>query len=115
VDDLGPYLRRANLVIAPMPFGFGMSTKIVSAMAFGKTVLATPEGAGAIPHRYRQLVVSPLDGFASRIVELLATRPPVDAGEFSAVCDDFAWSSLMARLYRRIEACCSPARVSVTH
>jgi hypothetical protein len=113
VDDLGPYLRRANLVIAPMPFGFGMSTKIVSAMAFGKTVLATPEGAGAIPQRYRQLVVSPLDGFASRIVELLATRPPVDAREFAAVCDDFAWSSLMARLYRRIEECCSPARVSV--
>lgn len=108
VDDLGPYLRRANLVIAPMPFGFGMSTKIVSAMAFGKTVLTTPQGAGAIPRRYRQLVVSPLDGFASRIVELLATRPPVDVEEFAAVCNEFAWPRLTARLYRRIEECCSP-------
>ena len=108
VDDLAPYLRRANLVIAPMPFGTGMSTKIVTALAFGKTVLTTPEGAGAIPQRHRQMVVSPLAGFAGRIVELLATRPAVDAAEFPAVCEDFAWANLTARLHRRIEACCAP-------
>ena len=104
VDDLAPYLRRANLVIAPMPFGTGMSTKIVSAMAFGKTVLTTPEGAGAIPRRHRQMVVAPLAEFAGRIVELLATRPPVDAEAFPAVCEDFAWANLTARLHRRIES-----------
>jgi hypothetical protein len=113
VADLGPYLRRANLVIAPMPFGFGMSTKIVSALAFGKTVLTTPQGAGAISRKYRQLVVSPLDGFAGRIVDLLATRPPVDAQDFASVCDEFAWPSITARLYRRMEECCSPDRVLV--
>ena len=108
VDDLAPYLRRANLVIAPMPFATGMSTKIVSAMAFGKTVLTTPQGAGAIPQRHRQMVVSPLAGFAARIVELLATRPAVDAAAFPAVCEDFAWANLATRLHRRIEACCAP-------
>jgi hypothetical protein len=113
VDDLGPYLRRANLVIAPMPFGFGMSTKIVSALAFGKTVLTTPQGAGAISRKYRQLVISSLDRFASRIVDLLATRPPVDAQDFAAVCDEFAWSSITARLYRRMEECCSSDGVLV--
>jgi hypothetical protein len=106
VDDTGPYLQRANLVIAPMPFGWGMSTKIVSAMAFGKTVLTTPEGAGAIPRKYRQMVVCPIAEFADRIVELLATRPPVDAGDFAAVCADFAWPNLTARLHDRIEQCC---------
>jgi hypothetical protein len=113
VDDLGPYLRRANLVIAPMPFGFGMSTKIVSALAFGKTVLTTPQGAGAISRKYRQLVVSPLDGFAGRIIDLLAMRPPVDAQDFASVCDEFSWPSITARLYRRIEECCSPYGVLV--
>jgi glycosyltransferase involved in cell wall biosynthesis len=112
VDDLAPYLRRANLVIAPMPFATGMSTKIVSAMAFGKTVLTTPEGAGSIPQRHRQMVVSPLAGFADRIVELLATRPAVDAGEFPAVCEDFAWANLTARLHRRIEASCASNHAS---
>src|ERR1041384_2277277 len=91
VDDLAPYLRRANLVIAPMPFATGMSTKIVSAMAFGKTVLTTPEGAGAIPRRHRQMVVSPLAGFADRIVELPATRPAVRSEEHTSELQSLAY------------------------
>jgi len=109
VDDLAPYLRRANLVIAPMPFGFGMSTKIVSALAFGKTVLATPQGAGAIPRGYRGLAVSPVETFPQKIVELLAAGRAVDAGGFEALCDDFAWTNLMARLHGRIEERCAAA------
>jgi glycosyltransferase involved in cell wall biosynthesis len=107
VEDLAPYFRRANLVIAPMPFGFGMSTKIVSALAFGKTVLATPQGAGAIPRRYRRLVVAPVEAFPDKIVELLATGPAVETDGFSDLCQDFAWPNLMARLYQRIEKGCS--------
>jgi hypothetical protein len=107
VDDLGPYLRRANLVIAPMPFAHGMTTKIVVALAFGKTVLTTPEGLGTISRKYRQVVVAPLNAFARKIVELLPTCPPVDASEFSALCNDFAWPNLIDRLYRRIEERCA--------
>jgi glycosyltransferase involved in cell wall biosynthesis len=106
VDDLNPHMNRANLVIAPMPFAHGMATKIVTAMAFGKTILATPEGAGAISRKYRQLVVAPLEAFPARIVELLATRPAIDRGQFTALCEEFSWSSLIARLHRRIEECC---------
>jgi glycosyltransferase involved in cell wall biosynthesis len=107
VDDLGPYLRRANLVIAPMPVAHGMATKIVLALAFGKTVLTTPEGLGAISRNYRQLAVAPLDEFSRKIVQLLETRPAVDAGEFASICDEFAWPNLIGRLYRRIEECCA--------
>ena len=109
VDDLAPYFRRANLVIAPMPFAHGMATKIVTALAFGKTVLATPEGAGAISRKYRQLAVAPLEAFPGTIVDLLATRSPVDGGEFSALCEEFAWSNLISRLHQRIEEPCDPA------
>ena len=107
VEDLGPYLKRANLVVAPMAFAHGMATKIVTAMAFGKTILATPEGAGTISRKYRQLVVAPLETFPARIVELLATRPSVDRGQFTLLCEEFAWPSLIARLHRRIEECCA--------
>jgi hypothetical protein len=107
VDDLAPYLRRANLVIAPMPFGFGMSTKIVSALAFGKTVLATPQGAGAIPRRYPGLVVAPLDAFPQKIVELLDSSLAPNAGGFETLCNDFAWPRLIARLHQRIEERCA--------
>jgi polysaccharide biosynthesis protein PslH len=107
VDDLAPYLRRANLVIAPMPFGFGMSTKIVSALAFGKRVLATPEGAGAISRKYSGLAVAPLDAFSDKIVELLGTCPALDGDGFEALCNDFEWPKLIARLYQRIEERCA--------
>jgi hypothetical protein len=58
------------------------------------------------------LVVSSLDGFARRIVDLLETRPAVDAQDFASVCDEFAWTSIIARLYRRIEERCAPDPVS---
>jgi polysaccharide biosynthesis protein PslH len=103
VDDLAPYLRRANLVIAPMPFAHGMATKIVLALAFGKTVLATPEAVGAISRKYRQLVVSQLEAFPSTIVQLLSRRPSVDATQFAALCEEFAWQNSIARLHRRME------------
>ena len=83
VDDLAPYLRRANLVIAPMPFAHGMATKIVLALAFGKTVLSTPEGRG------RDLAEIPATGrgaagrFSAHDCGVISdVRPPVDAGEF---------------------------------
>jgi hypothetical protein len=104
VDDIAPYFRNAHLVIAPMPLKHGMSTKIVSALAFGKTVLATPEGAGAIPRKYRQLVVAPLEDFAGKIVELLSSAKSVDPGDFPALCEDFSWASLISRLTRKIES-----------
>ena len=107
VDDLGPYMKRANLVIAPMAFAHGMATKIVTALAFGKTILSTPEGAGTISRKYRQLVVAPLEAFPARIVELLATRPAIDRGQFTALCEEFSWPSLIARLHHRIEECCA--------
>ena len=37
----------------------------------------------------------------------LATRPAIDRDQFSALCEEFSWSSLIARLHRRIEECCA--------
>jgi polysaccharide biosynthesis protein PslH len=106
VDNLVPYLRRANLMIAPMNVEQGMSTKIVTGLALGKTVLTTPQGAGSIPQKYRQLVISPLDAFPSRIIELLSRPRSVDEADFAILCRDFGWPSLTAALHRRIEECC---------
>jgi glycosyltransferase involved in cell wall biosynthesis len=112
VQDLGPYLRRANLVIAPMPFGFGMSTKLVTALAFGKRVLATPQALGAIPKRYSGLTVAPLEQFPEKILELLAAPPEPDAESFAALCNDFAWPVVIKRLYERIEERCGRPMVT---
>jgi glycosyltransferase involved in cell wall biosynthesis len=107
VDDLTPHLRRANLVIAPMPFGQGMSSKIVLALAFGKAIVATPEAAAGLEKKYRTLRVTPLEHFSRKVLELLAQRPGIDPGQFQALCDEFAWPNLIERLYSRIEECCA--------
>jgi polysaccharide biosynthesis protein PslH len=106
VDDLAPFLRRANVVLAPMPFDHGMATKVIHALAFGKTVVSTPEAASAIPQKYRQLVVTPIDAFAPTIVELLSGYAPMDADEFEDLCNLYAWPRLIARLYQSIEQSC---------
>jgi len=91
-----------------MPLAHGMATKIIFALAYGKTVISTPEGAMGIPRDYRQLVVTAWDGFAATIVELLSKDTPMDAGSFESLRRDFGWPSLMERLYSRIERSVGP-------
>jgi len=104
VDDIAPEYRRANLILAPMPYGAGMATKVVQGLAFGKIVLATEGGAGSIPRRFRQLVVKPLDQFPGEILRCLATSRSVDDGDFTALRAEFGWPDLMARLQDRLSS-----------
>jgi hypothetical protein len=108
VDELAPYLQRANLVIAPMPFGHGISTKVIFGLGFGKVVLTTPQVASALPRIYKNLKIASLSAFADQIVALLAADLLINTHEFDLLCRDLAWPNLIARLFHNIEACYSP-------
>lgn len=43
VDDLAPWYQGCRFVVAPIFDGSGMKTKIAEALAFGKTIVGTPE------------------------------------------------------------------------
>jgi Glycosyl transferases group 1/Glycosyltransferase Family 4 len=103
VDAIDPYLQRANLVIAPMHYAHGISTKVVSGLAFGKTVLTTPAVAQGMPNTYQQLYIAPLEEFADKIIELLRMDPVVNTSEFTKLKQDFAWPDLLHQLHQRIE------------
>jgi glycosyltransferase involved in cell wall biosynthesis len=103
VDDIAPEYRRANLILAPMPYGAGMATKVVQGLAFGKTVLATEGGAGSIPRRFRQMVVAPVDRFPAEIVRLLSASNSVDSDDAAELRAEFGWPELMSRLQQRLE------------
>jgi hypothetical protein len=104
VNSIDPYLQRANLVIAPMPYAHGISTKVVTGLAFGKTVLTTPAVAQGMPNSYQQLHVAPLQDFAQQIIELLKKDPIVNRHEFTTLKQDFAWPDLLNQLHQKIEA-----------
>lgn len=102
VDDIVPYLQRANVVIAPMSFGHGISTKVVLGLAYGKTVLTTPPVAGGMPRCYESLHVAPLEQFAEQLIALLKARPTVSPQAFETLCQDLAWPNLIAQLSQQI-------------
>jgi hypothetical protein len=111
VDEIEPYLQRANLVIAPMPYAHGISTKVVSGLAFGKTVLTTPPVVKGMPNTYQQLHAAPLENFAEQVIELLKQNPTVSSDEFTKLKQDFAWPDLLTHLHQKIEvSCCSNSR-----
>lgn len=107
VDDLEPYFQSANLLLAPMTYAPGISTKVALGLAYGKTVVATPQTLKTLSNSYRQLHAATLEEFPAKVLELL-THPPeiMTQEEFTAICDEFAWSSLMEQLHQQIESKC---------
>jgi glycosyltransferase involved in cell wall biosynthesis len=79
VPDLRPYLQRATLAVAPVPYGAGIQNKVLEAMACGAAVIASPQACSALPVRSGQEVViaeTPAT-FAQAILDLIATPPQI--------------------------------------
>lgn len=103
VENITPVVRRATVVVAPMPFGHGISTKVVMSLAYGKAVLTTPQVAGGMPREYEQLRVAPIEQFAQKLIEMLKMALVVSDRGFETLCQDLAWPDLIERLHFRIE------------
>jgi glycosyltransferase involved in cell wall biosynthesis len=48
VDDLRPYLRRATVAAALVPYGAGIQNKVLEAMACGTAVVGSPQAAAGL-------------------------------------------------------------------
>lgn len=107
VDELEPYFQSANLLLAPMTYAPGISTKVALGLAYGKTVVATPQTLKTLSKSYRQLHSATLAEFADKVIELLTNPPePITEEEFKLICQDFAWPGLMEQLFQKIEQHC---------
>ncbi len=49
VEDIRPFLQRAAVAVAPMPYGAGIQNKVLEAMACATPVVATPQAISALP------------------------------------------------------------------
>lgn len=73
VDDLRPYIERAEVMLCPILYGTGIQNKVLEAMALGTPVVASPQAIQALavcPGRELLVAESP-EEFAKTILHLL--------------------------------------------
>ncbi len=103
VEDYPAYLKNADLVITPMLHGGGFPTKVVEALACGKTTIATPIGARALEKDYRNLRVLDVDRFPEAVVRELKDGSPVSADDFEKLKDRYSWRDIIGKLADRLD------------
>lgn len=102
VEDMRPLFARARLIVVPTRAEGGTRLKILQAMAAGRAVVSTPEGASGLGLMAgRDLVVAPLvEAFAGEAARLLmdteAREALVNAGQ--AAARRFGWETVLGAL-----------------
>jgi glycosyltransferase involved in cell wall biosynthesis len=74
VPDVGPWLRAATVVVAPLWVGGGVKVKVIEALAFKKAVVTTAVGARGLPAGSVVRADGPAE-FVAAVVELLRSEP----------------------------------------
>ena len=120
VPDLGPYLRKAWISIAPLRYGAGIKGKIGEAMAAGLPVVTTTIGAEGmqLQNRVTALIADSAEGFANAVTELsqdMALRAEITRNALEHVHRNYAPSMMEGRLVRLLESLASrpPKRMSL--
>lgn len=119
VHDLGPYLRKAWISIAPLRYGAGMKGKIGEAMAAGLPVVTTTIGAEGmqLQNRVTALIADSAEEFANAVSELsedIALHAAIARNALEHVHRNYAPSLMEDRLARLLESVASrpPKRMS---
>ncbi len=109
VDDVRPFLKSADLVVAPLLIARGVQNKVLEAMAMAKTVVLTPGAATGIDARDGvHFAIAPPDRAAmlQRIEALLANdaqRLAMGAAARAFVLANMSWNSIYDQLARLID------------
>ena len=112
VADLGPYLRKAWISIAPLRYGAGMKGKIGEAMAAGLPVVTTTIGAEGmeLQNRVTALIADSAEEFADAVSELsqdMALHAEIARNALEHVHRTYARSVVEGRLIRALESVAS--------
>jgi sugar transferase (PEP-CTERM/EpsH1 system associated) len=107
VPDVRPYIRNANIVVAPLRLARGIQNKVLEAMAMARPVVASPEALEGINAKVDEEIVQ-ADGaaeFVSKAVNLLEDTNSTAMGDRARarVVGDFGWASNLAGLKTLLE------------
>jgi len=98
VEDLLPYLRRANLVIVPVIKGGGIRIKTIEALACGKYIVSTPKGVEGIHQKLSSLVICEIDQFAQVICEVLSKKKFIFREDYQMIKNEYSANSILEKL-----------------
>lgn len=103
VPDLRPYLQRATLAAAPVPYGAGIQNKVLEAMACGAPVVASAQSASGLDAQPgRELVVAEDPASFARVSLALlnnaSQRAALGQAGLSYVQRVHSWHAAVARL-----------------
>jgi glycosyltransferase involved in cell wall biosynthesis len=110
VDEVGPYLTRARVVVAPLRAGGGTRLKIMEALDVGRPLVATSVGCEGMEDLIGRgvLVADTAPGLAEKIADLLLD-PARAAGlgrmGHDAVVADHTWDAALAPLLQAVGPC----------
>lgn len=101
VEDIRPWLARADVFVCPMRSGAGIKNKILQAWAMGLTVVSTPEGACGLSARDGEniLIRSSSVDFAHAVSGLLVdheARRRIGSAGRATVEREYSWTSKAA-------------------
>lgn len=103
VEHMRPYLARATVITLPISFGYGVKTRILEAMAMGKSVITTSEGIHGIdvtPGKDIIIADDPKE-FVRRVIELLSDkelREKIGANARKLMEEEYSWEKMTDKL-----------------
>jgi sugar transferase (PEP-CTERM/EpsH1 system associated) len=108
VDDVRPYLRHAEVVVAPLRVARGIQNKVLEAMAMGKAVIVSPHAASALRAQpgLEVEVAAGEEEFAAKVLRLLGTPAAAEMGALARlrVLRDYEWAANLRRFDQALDA-----------
>jgi glycosyltransferase involved in cell wall biosynthesis len=112
VEDFRPLVARASVYVCPLRAGSGMKNKTLEAMAMGKAIVTTAEGASGIGGNdgIEYALADSAEAFAARVCQLMsspAERARLGTAARSLAAARYSWErtgALFEAAYRRVAA-----------
>jgi glycosyltransferase involved in cell wall biosynthesis len=103
VDDLRPFLRRATVAAALVPYGVGIQNKVLEAMACGTAVVGSPQAAAAlqVTPGTEMLVVKGAQAQAMALLQVMnddLIRTNLSAAGRDYVIKKHGWQQIVGKL-----------------
>jgi len=109
VDDVRPYLEKAEVVVAPYRMGSGVKHKIPIAFSMGKAVVATPNACHGIDvtHGENVLIAEDPEAIAHSVRELLESeemRRQMGMKARAFIQKRYSWTAIADQLMEEVES-----------